>query len=263
MKRIKYTIFILVLMSIFTGCIANIQPLKREIINTEEVFIKNYTLNVPKEVVVGMPMITIKNYFLNKYTSTVVKSSNDFKITQKIMGGEEVVTVSKDQIYPIIGEIELGGNSFYVVKINGKFVDYMLGTRPQDYGIFIDKNGQLNSKINMGYLEEDNYGNNGLYMREGQPEIVPQPQIFNLIGESIINKNSKYENFELVFGGTDGKSFFLTYREYNVEDIARVAFFQNLTYSIEQPQIRFKNLKIKIDKISNESLIYTVIEDGY
>ena len=67
---------------------------------------------------------------------------------------------------------------------------------------------------------------------------------------------------ELIYSGKNDISLNVTYREYTPDNLARTAFFQNITYQADAKQIRFKDFVIKIDDISNEKITYTVLEDG-
>jgi len=67
---------------------------------------------------------------------------------------------------------------------------------------------------------------------------------------------------ELIYSGKNDVSLNFTYREYTPDNLARPAFFQNLTYQASAKQIRFKDFVIKIDDVSNEKITYTVLEDG-
>ena len=69
-------------------------------------------------------------------------------------------------------------------------------------------------------------------------------------------------NYELIYGGTDGKSLTITYREYTADDLARPAFYQNLVYESKKSRIRFKETVIEIHEATNEKIVYTVISDG-
>jgi hypothetical protein len=70
-----------------------------------------------------------------------------------------------------------------------------------------------------------------------------------------------YVNYEIVFTGKSANQLNFVYREFSREDLARQAFFQNLTYSAEESQIRFRNLQIRVDRVSNEGITYVVLQD--
>ena len=90
----------------------------------------------------------------------------------------------------------------------------------------------------------------------------PKNTRFEPVKEEKIDVRRGYINFEIIYSGITGQSINLLYREYTSDDIARVAFYQNLTYPMDAKTIRFKKIKIEVQKISNESIEYIVVEDG-
>lgn len=70
-----------------------------------------------------------------------------------------------------------------------------------------------------------------------------------------------YINYDMVFTGRSGDQLNFVYREYSKDDLARQAFYQNLTYSAAEPMIRFRNLRIRVERVNNEGITYTVFED--
>ena len=71
-----------------------------------------------------------------------------------------------------------------------------------------------------------------------------------------------YENFELLYTGTNLNGLNLTYREFSPDGLARVAFFQNLTYEAGARIIAFKKYRIAVEHASSESITFTVLADG-
>ncbi len=67
---------------------------------------------------------------------------------------------------------------------------------------------------------------------------------------------------ELIFGGVNDISINMSYREYTPDDRARQAFYQNLSFQTTADVIRFQNIKIKVHEVSNEKIVFTVLEDG-
>jgi len=67
---------------------------------------------------------------------------------------------------------------------------------------------------------------------------------------------------ELIFGGVNNVSINVTYREYTPDDMARQAFFQNIIYQTSAEIIRFQDFKIKVHEVTNEKIVFTVIDDG-
>ncbi len=67
---------------------------------------------------------------------------------------------------------------------------------------------------------------------------------------------------ELTYSGVSGSSIRILYREY-IDNMARPAFSQELTYDLKQsPIITYKSVKIEVLKADNSSLTYRVIDDG-
>jgi len=84
------------------------------------------------------------------------------------------------------------------------------------------------------------------------------PTSSEIIGETILKGSFGHE---LIYNGKDGNNIRVSYREYK-DDIARPAFFQDLTYNLKESDIiRYKNYKIKVHKATNEEIGYTVLED--
>jgi hypothetical protein len=74
--------------------------------------------------------------------------------------------------------------------------------------------------------------------------------------------DSGYLNYELIYGGTDGKSITFTYREFTSQDLARPAFYQNLVYESGKEQVRFRDTLLRVHEATNEKIVFTVIADG-
>ena len=77
-----------------------------------------------------------------------------------------------------------------------------------------------------------------------------------------VKSSRGYENFEILYTGTNSSGLNLTYREFSPEGIARVAFFQNLTYEVGAKIITFKKYRIAVEHASSESITFTFLADG-
>jgi hypothetical protein len=69
-----------------------------------------------------------------------------------------------------------------------------------------------------------------------------------------------YTNFELIYTGSSGGTLHITYREFSPDDLARTAFFQDLSYAATQKVIRFRNIEIQVIDATNEHISYKVTE---
>ena len=92
-------------------------------------------------------------------------------------------------------------------------------------------------------------------------KVTPESARVTRSEEEKIAIDKGYENYEIIYNGTDGKSIFFTYREYSPEGMARTAFYQNLTYEVNASLIKFKKIKIMVDTANSEEITYSVVED--
>ena len=80
--------------------------------------------------------------------------------------------------------------------------------------------------------------------------------------EKRIDVKNGYENFELLYTGVNAAGLNLTYREFSPEGMARVAFFQNLSYSADSNLITFKKYKIAVERANSREIVFKILEDG-
>jgi hypothetical protein len=92
--------------------------------------------------------------------------------------------------------------------------------------------------------------------------IEPKNTMFATVKSIVVIKDKPYENFEIIFTGRSGQNATFLYREFSPDDLAKPAFYQNLTYNLEtEDTIQFKKLKIKVLNVSNESIRFKVLSD--
>jgi hypothetical protein len=119
------------------------------------------------------------------------------------------------------------------------------------YRILIKPDGSVHSKIL----------NNDIVMfytfTSSRPDVN-----FTISSKEQVNYTALKLNYELIYGGTDGKSITITYREYTGQDLVRPAFFQNLVYDRNEKNIRFRDTMIQIYDVTNEKIVFTVLSDG-
>lgn len=93
-------------------------------------------------------------------------------------------------------------------------------------------------------------------------QVEPPDLKFTEINQEEMDIQKGYTNYELIYNGTDGKSISMTYREFTPDDLAKPAFYQNLIYQADAKQIRFKNILIQLEQVSNEKIVFSVVSDG-
>ncbi|WP_243372587.1 hypothetical protein [Geotalea sp. SG265] len=234
----------------------------------QHAYLKNYTLGEPQSVHIGEPIIKIRDIYREfdenhpSVKGVCLEPSSDFsvsaKYTERFIDRSLKVSGSSQKQYPFN----------YVTKINNAeySVFWIGGENGKDYGLLFDDSG----KIFTGYAFVDNHDSSSMYLLK---DVVLDPANITMK----ITKNStpcsgfnNYDsdditigdnNLELVYGGINNVTISLMYREYTWNDLARPSFFQNLVYETGAKEIRFKDFKIEVLELSNEKIVYRVLED--
>lgn len=226
-----------IVLSLMTGCVQYVQinPQKTSL-GTDRVFNKNYQTGQVLSAYVGQPIIKVKDYRITRLNAKHMRATSDFVVS----GGLAVpVTGYKDVDYIVIGDTTIEDRTYTVIRIN------------QWQGLLIKDDGSVHNRVlNFNYL--NNY------------TFTISPPDLRFIGSKneVIDVDSGYLNYELLYGGTDGKSFTVTYREYTSNDLARPAFYQNLIYEVGKKQIRFRDTSLVVHEVTNEKIVFMVVSDG-
>lgn len=234
-------IIILWIVTCIIACTQYVRPTSSEYLGTERVFDKNYEIGQKLSAYVGQPIIKVKAYKVDRYKSTYMRASDDFIIS----GGIVTITGNKNTDYSVIGETTIGKETYTVVSIP---------SQRRNKGVLIKSDGSVHNKVLsingsnviMVYTFSVSPHDLKFYTSKGEKRIV----------------DADYINYELIYGGTDGKSLTITYREYTKKDLARPAFYQSLVYQLGQSKIRFKDNVVEVHEATNEKIVYTVISDG-
>ena len=237
-KKYPWMFFATSALVLLSSCMQHVKPAARPHLGTERVFQRNYKINQTQAAYVGQPIVKVKDYQVERYTLNHMISSEDFVIS----GGPVTMRGNKNASYPIRGEITLNRETYTVLDLPGN--------RPR-LGALIREDGTVYNKVL-----------NGDVIMVYSFTISPLSLRFIPSKEERISKSSGYMNYELIYGGTDGKSLTITYREYTADDLARPGFYQNLVYESKRSRIRFKETVIEIHEATNEKIVYTVISDG-
>lgn len=219
------------------GCCPNLQPFNTRDLGSSHIFTKNYNLGQEKSAYVGEEIVRLKDYYVEKKQITKMKASNDFTIWN--------ITGSKNDEFNLVGTVEYSGMKHYVIQFNQRPVTGFLIDR---YGNFTGDRLRLDGK-RVAYI--------------GKANINPTNTKFFIVELEKIDSRKGFVNYEIVYTGRDKESIKFMYREYTTSDIAKPAFYQNLTYNISSKFIRFKNLRIQIVGADDERIKYVVLEDGY
>jgi len=200
-------------------------------------YLKNYELGRQQSAFVGKEIINV-----TRCDSFQPSASTDQIISLK--GNDRYV---RPQTYSTVGSIPISGtviidkNTYYVVRPDNS-----------EWGIVISDTGEIYGSALYGF----NY--NLLYF---PPDISISPKRYEYSALCARYTPSAI-SFSLIYTGKNDISLNAIYREYSYKDMARPAFFQNITYQADAKQIRYRDFVIKIDDVSNEKITYTVLEDG-
>ena len=230
------------------GCAS--APLQKQawsVIEHDVVDDRNYTLGGnPITAPVGSPMIKRRKYEFKiiQYEGFVAPSNNvNIKWDTLLSGGE--YSFSKGQPLPVSLSNDDGIN-YTVITSSGLVIS------PETKTLLPDREAVHNDMTGKWWL------------RDSRWQVTPPDTKFLKSQKTQVQNSGPYINYEIVYSGINGKTINLLYREYDREDFAKTAFFQNLSYTIDDTEptmIRFRDLEIKVTKAGNEGVEFTVIKD--
>lgn len=232
-------------LALLSGCVTPLQREGPRLLEEQRRFVKNYVVGQSMTVNVGDPMIKFQDFWLETTESPVATPNK----TVNLKGGTVDITLVAGQKFPVRGRMFIDGVDYVVVATTDNPFQYQ--------AVLVKPDGTLHNRI-----AGANPQLTGLVLVIYSLTISdPETRIVRETSQTV--KSSKgYENFELLYTGTNSNALNLTYREFSPDGLARVAFFQNLTYEAGARSIAFKKYKIAVDRASSESITFTVLADG-
>lgn len=220
-------------------------------ISASNKYIKSYQIGEISTAFVGQPIIRVEGYTsrVSMFTEKIIPPEN-LTINMRWKFTNYIITVYAGSSYPITGTINADNEIFHVIKA--------LDNKERPWGILVSEDGSLYKKGIYSY----DY-NMMFYPRE----MPTTPNIYKFTIKKAEKEDKKditggVGSYELIFSGKNDVSINATYREYTSDDLAKTAFYQNLTYRADAKQIRFKDFVIKLHDVSNEKITYTILDDG-
>jgi hypothetical protein len=198
---------------------------------------------------VGEPIVRVKDYYLAE-SETPVATANANAIAS---GWTIRVNLQNGREYPVVGTWNLKGTQYSVVQAS-----FESGTSNK-VGLLIREDGSIADRL-LIMVADNNYG--AIVVNEVISVAPAGTRLIRGKKSKVDSQRGGYINFELIFTGITGQSMNVLYREYSPDDLARTAFFQNLTYDRNASTIRFKGLRLQIHSANNERMEYTVVEDS-
>ena len=236
-------------LSLLVGaCAAPMTPEITRKIDERHIYVRNYEVDTPSEVNVGDAMIQVKDYWIEISESPFASPTGPVSLS----GGETLISLQLGRSYPIVGNIEFDGEPYDVVVTDDG--PGALGIR---WGVLMKKDGSVKNRVVGLSPTLSNPVVNAWTMEISDPSVV-------LVREQVesVKSAAGYTNFELIYTGVGRETLNLTYREFSPEGLARVAFFQNLTYDASAEFITFKTLRIRILEADSERIRFLVVSDG-
>lgn len=236
------------LVVVLCGCVSVRQPQSTA---SESKFAaeQNYTLNVDRVVSVGDSIVARKNYYYREVDSlTEVKALNDFEVRATVPLSPEFIRKGrKDEIFSVAGASR---------KQSSRIV--LLGATSIKAPIALLVSVDTGKAVRVTWRNAFGVWDTTAFHQRIEPENTAFAPVRNVV----IDKSKPYENCEIIFTGRSGQTATFLYREYSPDDLAKTAFFQNLSYNLEaEGTIQFKKIRIKILEMSNESIRFKVLSD--
>jgi hypothetical protein len=206
--------------------------------------VRNYTVGTSKTVAVGETMIRFQDYWTETVDLPVMIPNTSVGLS----GGPLQFNLMAGKKYPIKGRITFDGVEYTAVALSDD---------PAHNAVLVKQDGALHNRV-----LATGPGISG-YVQLIYTYVISNPAV-RLTGDStqLVKATKGYENFELLYAGLNSNGLNVTYREFSPDGLARVAFFQNLTYEIGAKSIAFKQYRIAIEKATSELITFTVTTDG-
>jgi len=213
-------------------------------------YTKNYSLGANMRAYVGEPIVRFKDYHIQRTAVPYMTPVETFTLSVT----ERSLPFVKGQKYLVKGSIDFDNQPVSVVLAEDTPQN---NYGPQHIGALVKEDGRVLNRV-VSFLRNSP---NPITLTP-TVDVNPADARMTRVVEEKISATAGYQNYEIIYNGTDSKSIFLTYREYSPDGMARTAFYQNLTYDAKSQYIRFKQFKIQIHNATSEEIRFTVIEDG-
>lgn len=241
----KKIILISSLFLTLNGCAHQIQRDTPVAKPADHIFQKTYTLGEAKTVSVGEALIQVKDYYVTKFGTSAVTPTEDFSVDGPLIHEK----FSVGQKLDIQGSVELDNVQYSIAKFTGNDFAYK--------ALLIKEDGTVHTKIGSHSSQLA-----GLIPLVYTYTITPATAKMQRIEQEKVITEKGYQNYELLYNGSDKNSMYFTYREYSADGLARTPFYQNLTYEANSKTIRFKGFRINVLKSNGEEIKFVVVDDA-
>lgn len=246
LKSTTLSFFSVVLLGSLVSCATPLQETVQKTSTEKHHTQQNYKVGVAQTVNVGEALIKVQDYWLESTESPVMVPNRSVSVT----GPLNDVRLMAGVKYPVRGSFALEGVSYTVVGLTER-------PMPLQPVLLVRPDGSVHKRILLTHKDLTGY----VPILSDMTVSDPSARLSSVASESVSLRKG-YENFEILYTGISTNSLNLTYREFSPEGLARVAFFQNLTYDATAKNITFKKFRIAVGKATSESITFTVLQDG-
>ena len=228
-------------------------------------FFKSYELNSSSEKFVGEAIVKATDYYSVTKTLPQLVPNKDFAIIGRHDQPKILLTKKEEELR-------------WVFKANANEPIRIAGMHKEHYlipSIYIPPKKLLGTTYPgatlFAMIKDGEFANhccvlNGRQVAEfgslHKFTIEPEDVRFKLEEKKEVDATKGFLNFEIVYSGMDDNGLKFLYREYTKDDLAKPAFYQELTYPSKAKQFRFRKIKVEIEEATSEKIRYKVLEDG-
>ena len=210
----------------------------------------NYVLGEKMSTFVGGSMIRVQDYYVTettRYTPRKWIANKEFEATSR--GAVVVSSSGGNDLFRERGMVTYQGLEYTALThsaFSSNSYSFLIDSNGKPVGVVWPTNTNITSFSNANFADD-------LFFTvavESKAEI-----------DRAIDEKKGIINYEIIYNGVSSNSINLTYREFSPNNLARSAFFQNLTYPVGSETIRFRDLRIQVHNADSERIEFTVLED--
>lgn len=238
--RLLKCVFAIALFFIGVGCVQppTILPPMPRVSSPEHYVDCNASKNTESRATVGDAVLRVKDYWVVRRNDGYMTPSCGFTHT----GGPNVIRVEAGSKLKVYGTTTIDGRVFSILNIPGDSAKILVDNETMT----------LNTRvINFVFTPTVMAWN-----------FISSPSVVTFKEETIssIEAKSSYVNYEFIYSGKSGSSLNFLYREFTAEDLAKQAFFQNVSYESSEKTIQFKSIKLEVIEASSGYIRVKVID---
>jgi hypothetical protein len=195
---------------------------------------------------VGEPLVKVEDYWQDSFEEPTAFATKPFTMT----GGPVTLSFSPDRAYKVRGRIAHNGKDYSVIAPDDNPSSYQAAL-VDDSGSPLDRAVGTNPQLKGDHV-----------MMVYTMTVTPPDARFVRRPSVRVDTTKGFVSYELLYTGVSDNAINMTYREFSPDGLARVAFYQNLTYPRNATSITFRQLRLAVDLATPESITARVLADG-